>query len=94
MHNETFDYARVREWALSRPRKQAVLSFTSGVERDVAYLIEDLDSKPRTISREELEKTSVEFTDDILRQGGWHGFEIGKALQAALATLGITVEGE
>lgn len=47
--SETFDYTRVKEWAQSSPRKPANLSFTSGIERNVAYLIEDLDSQPRTI---------------------------------------------
>jgi hypothetical protein len=43
--SESFNYQQVKEWALNPNRKPAVLSFTSGVERDVAYLIEDLQQK-------------------------------------------------
>ena len=37
-----FDYMRVKEWAMNPSRKPAVLSFTEGIERQVAYLIESL----------------------------------------------------
>lgn len=40
--SDTFDYQRVKEWALSSPRKPANQSFTDSTNRQVAYLIEDL----------------------------------------------------
>lgn len=42
-HNDEFDYSRVKEWALSKPRKSANTSFTASTNRNVAYLIEDLE---------------------------------------------------
>jgi len=39
---DKFDYHRVREWALSKPRKPANLAFTAGTNRNAAYLIEEL----------------------------------------------------
>lgn len=41
-NGQDFDYVRVREWAKSSPRKPANQSFTEGIERNVAYLIEEL----------------------------------------------------
>jgi hypothetical protein len=41
---DAFDYARVRDWARSEPRKPANLAFTASTNRNVAYLIEDLDA--------------------------------------------------
>jgi len=38
---DAFDYHRVREWALSKPRKPAATAFTASTNRDVAYLIEE-----------------------------------------------------
>ncbi len=40
---DTFDYHRVREWALQPDRKRANLAFTDSVNRQVAYLIEDVE---------------------------------------------------
>lgn len=42
-YNDEFDYSRVKEWALSKPRKSANTSFTASTNRNVAYLIEDLE---------------------------------------------------
>ncbi len=53
MKPQTFDYRAVKQWAITPNRKPSVLSFTSGIERDVAYLIEDL--QQRTISVEDLQ---------------------------------------
>ncbi len=39
---DAIDCMRVREWALSKPRKDALLAFTAGPERDVARLFEEV----------------------------------------------------
>lgn len=40
----SFDWHRVKEWAIQAPRTDAKLAFTQGIERDVAYLIEEISS--------------------------------------------------
>lgn len=44
---DAFDYERVRAWALSTPRKAANQAFTASTNRNVAYLIEDIEGKMR-----------------------------------------------
>jgi hypothetical protein len=91
----SFDYQRVKEWALDPNRKGAVLSFTSGIERDVAYLIEDLDytnfkNQSRTISAEEFERfaNAIRFMPNVWEK------DTENTAKAALKTLGITVREE
>lgn len=45
MEADTFDYFRVREWALSKPRKPAATAFTASTNRDVASLIEEVEAQ-------------------------------------------------
>lgn len=45
---DAFDHHRVREWAMSNPRKPANTSFTASTNRNVAYLIEELNSPHAT----------------------------------------------
>lgn len=60
---DDFDYFRVREWALSKPRKRANTAFTSSTNRNVAYLIEEIGNQSSetkelgTLSRIEGEKS-------------------------------------
>lgn len=63
-----FDYQRVKKWALSKPRKAANTAFTASTNRDVAYLIEDLENeKKKTYDGVE--------GDDILSALNWVDYE-------------------
>ncbi len=46
---DDFDYMRVREWALSNPRKAANTAFTASTNRNVAYLIEELSDQQSSV---------------------------------------------